>query len=252
MMRTVVLGISLLVSLAPRRSAAAAAQPAEQPREVPPTQAPLAAGLRTLEGDYVIPNFRFASGEALPELRLHFTTLGKARRDEHGRVTNAVLLLHAHRQLGPQFSHAPLRRRAVRQRAAPRCDALLHHHAGRHRPRRFEQAERRPACTLSAVQLRRHGERAVRAADAELQRRSSAPDPRHLDGLHAHLALDGAIPGFHGCRDAARVPARADRRSQSGVARSGHGFDPHRPGSGSRASIEASPCRHCTPPPAYC
>jgi homoserine O-acetyltransferase/O-succinyltransferase len=103
MMRTVVLGISLLVSLAPRMSAAADAQPAEQPREVPPTQAPLAAGLRTLEGDYVIPNFRFASGEALPELRLHFTTLGKARRDEHGRVTNAVLLLHATGSSGRSF-----------------------------------------------------------------------------------------------------------------------------------------------------
>jgi homoserine O-acetyltransferase/O-succinyltransferase len=49
---------------------------------------------KPLEGDYVIPNFRFASGEALPELRLHFTTIGKARRDERGRVTNAVLILH--------------------------------------------------------------------------------------------------------------------------------------------------------------
>ena len=66
-------------------------------------QSPLPAGLRTLEGDYVIPNFRFASGEALPELRLHFTTLGKARRDEHGRVTNAVLLLHGTGSSGRSF-----------------------------------------------------------------------------------------------------------------------------------------------------
>jgi homoserine O-acetyltransferase len=46
------------------------------------------------EGDYVIPNYHFASGETLPELRLHFTTLGKAHRDAHGRVDNAVLILH--------------------------------------------------------------------------------------------------------------------------------------------------------------
>jgi homoserine acetyltransferase len=79
------------------------------------------AGLRTLEGDYVIPNFRFASGEALPELRLHFTTSGKARRDEHGRVTNAVLLLHGTGGSGHSFL-AAIRRRAVRQGTAARCE----------------------------------------------------------------------------------------------------------------------------------
>jgi homoserine O-acetyltransferase/O-succinyltransferase len=47
-----------------------------------------------LEGDYVLRDFRFASGETLPELRLHFTTLGTPRRDSHGRVNNAVLILH--------------------------------------------------------------------------------------------------------------------------------------------------------------
>src|ERR1700730_8194858 len=47
-----------------------------------------------VEGDYVIHDFHFASGEMLPELRLHYTTLGKPRRDSHGRVDNAVLILH--------------------------------------------------------------------------------------------------------------------------------------------------------------
>jgi len=49
---------------------------------------------KPLKADHVIPNFRFASGESLPELRLHYTTLGKVHRDAHGRVDNAVLLLH--------------------------------------------------------------------------------------------------------------------------------------------------------------
>jgi homoserine O-acetyltransferase len=58
--------------------------------------APVPIGsLRPLEGDYVIPDYHFASGEALPELRLHYSILGKPRRDEHGRVVNAVLILHA-------------------------------------------------------------------------------------------------------------------------------------------------------------
>jgi homoserine O-acetyltransferase len=55
----------------------------------PPTSA-----FRPSEGEYVIPNFRFASGETLPELRIHYATLGKPRRDEHGRIANAVLILH--------------------------------------------------------------------------------------------------------------------------------------------------------------
>ena len=46
------------------------------------------------EGDYVIHDFRFASGDSLPELRLHYTVLGKPHRDAHGRVDNAILILH--------------------------------------------------------------------------------------------------------------------------------------------------------------
>jgi homoserine O-acetyltransferase len=53
-----------------------------------------AAAAAPIEGDYVIRDFRFASGETLPELRLHYVVLGKPRRDSHGRVANAVLILH--------------------------------------------------------------------------------------------------------------------------------------------------------------
>lgn len=46
------------------------------------------------EGDFIARNFRFASGETLAELRIHYTTLGTPRRDASGRVSNAVLMLH--------------------------------------------------------------------------------------------------------------------------------------------------------------
>src|ERR1700731_139591 len=49
---------------------------------------------RPLEADYVIHDFRFASGETLPELRIHYTFLGKPKKDSQGRVTNAVLIMH--------------------------------------------------------------------------------------------------------------------------------------------------------------
>src|SRR5215469_13010425 len=55
------------------------------------------------EGDLTISNFKFASGETLPQLRMHYTTLGKPARDARGRVTNAVLILHGTGGDGHQF-----------------------------------------------------------------------------------------------------------------------------------------------------
>jgi homoserine O-acetyltransferase len=46
------------------------------------------------EGDFTTRNFKFKSGESLPELRMHYATLGTAKRDGRGQVTNAVLILH--------------------------------------------------------------------------------------------------------------------------------------------------------------
>ncbi len=55
------------------------------------------------QGDYVPRDFRFASGETLPELRLHYRTLGQARRDAQGVVRNAVLILHGTTGSGANF-----------------------------------------------------------------------------------------------------------------------------------------------------
>ena len=57
----------------------------------------------TAEGDFVVKNFQFRSGESLPELRLHYTTLGKPARGAQGRVSNAVLILHGTGGTGHQF-----------------------------------------------------------------------------------------------------------------------------------------------------
>jgi homoserine O-acetyltransferase/O-succinyltransferase len=55
------------------------------------------------EGDYVAHNFKFKSGEELPELRLHYRTLGRPERDAQGRIKNAVLILHGTGGSGQQF-----------------------------------------------------------------------------------------------------------------------------------------------------
>jgi homoserine O-acetyltransferase/O-succinyltransferase len=57
----------------------------------------------TTEGDFVVHNFKFESGESLPDLKLHYTTLGKAAKDAQGRTTNAVLVLHGTGGSGQQF-----------------------------------------------------------------------------------------------------------------------------------------------------
>src|SRR5581483_9331697 len=46
------------------------------------------------EGNYIVHNFRFRSGETMAEVRLHYRTLGTPQKDASGRTTNAVLILH--------------------------------------------------------------------------------------------------------------------------------------------------------------
>ncbi len=63
----------------------------------------LAAAAQGDTGSFVLANYRFASGETLPELRLHYRTLGHPRRDAAGMVRNAVLVLHGTGGSGGQF-----------------------------------------------------------------------------------------------------------------------------------------------------
>src|SRR3977135_4585376 len=73
-------------------AAAASAAIIAAPR--PGAAAEAADPLKHFEVEYVAPNFHFASGETLPELRIHYTVLGKPHRDAHGHGDNGVLILH--------------------------------------------------------------------------------------------------------------------------------------------------------------
>jgi homoserine O-acetyltransferase len=69
----------------------------------PPTHWPVKDGV------YHLRDFRFGSGQTLPDLRLHYLTLGTPRQNATGKTINAVLLLHgtggnAHSLLNPVFS----------------------------------------------------------------------------------------------------------------------------------------------------
>jgi homoserine O-acetyltransferase/O-succinyltransferase len=55
------------------------------------------------EGDFDIKNYVFRSGESLPELRLHYRTLGTARRNAAGKIVNGVLLLQGNTGTGANW-----------------------------------------------------------------------------------------------------------------------------------------------------
>ena len=60
-------------------------------------------------GDAVLQEFRFVDGETLPELKMHYVTLGRKLDDGRGRTTNAILVLHgtggsSAQFLGPNFA----------------------------------------------------------------------------------------------------------------------------------------------------
>ncbi len=61
---------------------------------------------RAAEGDASLPHFRFASGDSLPALRIHYRAFGRPQRDAAGHVRNAVLILHGTTGSGAQFVSA--------------------------------------------------------------------------------------------------------------------------------------------------
>ncbi len=55
------------------------------------------------EGDLTISNYKFASGETLPQLKLHYRTLGSAERNAAGEIVNGVLLLQGNTGTGANW-----------------------------------------------------------------------------------------------------------------------------------------------------
>ncbi len=70
------------------------------------TSAPSAEYPKPVPADVVVKDFRLASGETLPELRIHYRTLGKPQTDAKGVVRNAVLVLHGTTGQGGNFINA--------------------------------------------------------------------------------------------------------------------------------------------------
>ncbi len=55
------------------------------------------------DGEVVLKNFTFTSGEKLPEVKMHYTTLGSPHKNRKGEIDNAIMVLHGTGGSGKQF-----------------------------------------------------------------------------------------------------------------------------------------------------
>lgn len=79
-------------------AAPAAAQIGPQPQKVDTDYS-----TQLKQGDVVLKDFTFGTGEKMAELRMHYATLGTPQRDAKGNITNAVMVLHGTGGTGLQF-----------------------------------------------------------------------------------------------------------------------------------------------------
>jgi homoserine O-acetyltransferase len=89
---------------------AANSQTMSLPSSNPPASQAQVHTWPTVDGAVVLQDFHFGTGETLPQLKLHYLTLGTPHRNAAGHVDNAVLLLHgtggnAHSLMNPIFSN---------------------------------------------------------------------------------------------------------------------------------------------------
>jgi len=80
-----------------------AAQPAAPAPVAPAPAAAPASRWPVKEGEVTLKDFRFGAGETLPELKIHYLTLGQPHRNKAGVIDNAVMVLHGTGGSGAQF-----------------------------------------------------------------------------------------------------------------------------------------------------
>ena len=151
---------------------------------------------RRREADFVIPNFRFASGETLPELRIHYRTLGKPGEGRAGCREQR------------RADHARHGRHRARSSSGAALPASCSGRGSRSTPRSYfivlpddigHGKSSKPSDGLRA-KFPRYGYRDMvdgraSAADRRPRRESPAARHGHVDGRHAHVALGrDAIP----------------------------------------------------------
>ena len=174
---------------------------------------------RPAEGDFVIRNFKFTSGETLPELRMHYRTLGTPREERAGRraatpCSSCTAPAAPARSSAGRTSPASCSVPASRSTLAGTSSSC---------PTTSATASRASRATGCARSFPRYGyvdmvEARASAGHRGARRQPPAAGDGHVDGRHAHVAVGRALSRLHGRADAARQPAGADLRPQPRLA----------------------------------
>lgn len=151
-------------------------------------QTPPLTAVPAQEGDFVVHDFKFSDGQSLPEVRLHYTTIGMPQRDRNGRVTNAVLILHGTNRAGRVFlvpSFAGVLFGPSQLLDASKYTSFFPTNSAP----AWENLRSRAttAREVSALRLLGHGPRIANLAVPGLTGESPAPVRRRFDGLHGRL-----------------------------------------------------------------
>jgi homoserine O-acetyltransferase len=77
---------------------------------IAPVNAATADSTQEQTADFTAQDFHFSDGTTLPDIRIHYVTLGTPHRDAHGEVNNAVLLMHGTTGTGQAFLTPAMRR----------------------------------------------------------------------------------------------------------------------------------------------
>ena len=144
--------------------------------------------------------------ETLPELRMHYMTLGKPVKDANGRVTkDAVLILHGTGGDRGVSSWLLNLQECYSGRATldvNRYFIIIPDNIGHGKSSKPSDGMR----THFPNTLCRHGGGAIRFVRAGTRRQSFSPDSGHFDGMHALVGLGRDLSRFHGRDDAAGLP----------------------------------------------
>jgi len=173
------------------------------------------------EGDFLVYNFHFRSGDVLPQMKLHYATDGKPVTDASGRVTNAVMVLHGTGGSGQQFTgerFAGVLFGSGQLLDANRYYIILPDSIGHRR-------STKPSDGLHAKFPHYDYDDMVEAQHRLLTEGLKVDHMRadgHIDGLHALVGVDGNLSRFHGRSHAAGLLADTDRRPEPHDAQDDH------------------------------
>lgn len=140
------------------------------------------------ESDHTVSNYKFTSGESLPEVKLHSRTIGTAKRNADGRVVNGVQLLQGNTGTGANWFRASLADELFKPGQpldAAKYYSIVPDALGRLLVETLRWSESR----ISARPLPRHGRPDAPSGHRRVEGRPSTADHLQLSGVHAAVSV---------------------------------------------------------------